>query len=172
VLKKLILFDRDGTLNKRIRNGYLLDVSQITYPNDYSSLDWLSADSYEVGIVTNQACVSRNLISIEVVHELTLEIARRLFINFTPGLFICPHSDADRCQCRKPNPGLIYSALEFFKIGPEDCFMVGDSPQDREASITAGVRFIGVCWDGECLGDDCAHTLANVIQCILSEGKE
>ena len=49
----LVLFDRDGTLNKRNVNGYVMTKSDLHFPPDIDTLRHLNY--VNVGIVTNQS---------------------------------------------------------------------------------------------------------------------
>lgn len=46
----------------------------------------------------------------------------------------------------KPNPDVIYKALEALGADTEDCLFVGDSMADMEAARRAGVRSCAVSW--------------------------
>ena len=53
-------------------------------------------------------------------------------------IFYCPHIPQDRCDCRKPKPGLIYRAKKRYRIDLETSIMVGDSAKDIECARNAG----------------------------------
>jgi D-glycero-D-manno-heptose 1,7-bisphosphate phosphatase len=55
-------------------------------------------------------------------------------------IYTCPHAPDDRCQCRKPAPGLIRQAIAESGIGPDETLVVGDDLRDLTAARTAGVR--------------------------------
>jgi phosphoglycolate phosphatase-like HAD superfamily hydrolase len=46
----------------------------------------------------------------------------------------------------KPNPDVIFKALEGLGAQPEDCLFVGDSPADMEAAKRAGVKSCAVTY--------------------------
>jgi len=54
------------------------------------------------------------------------------------GIWFCPHTAADNCDCRKPKPGMIYDILERFKANPAETWLVGDSLRDLQAMHEAG----------------------------------
>ncbi|MBO3463578.1 HAD hydrolase-like protein [Aetokthonos hydrillicola Thurmond2011] len=43
---------------------------------------------------------------------------------------------------RKPSPGMVKLALKEYGGLVEDCFMVGDRPEDEQCAKSAGIRFI------------------------------
>jgi HAD superfamily hydrolase (TIGR01549 family) len=46
----------------------------------------------------------------------------------------------------KPNPDVIFKALDGLRASPDDCLFVGDSPADMEAARRAGVKSCAVTY--------------------------
>ncbi len=163
---ELIILDRDGVLNVRNKFGYILKPEELTFPSDLNVLSKLSEERISFAVATNQQCVGLGLIS----HDLAIEISKtplRTIGVGNPNVFLCPHLISENCRCRKPLGGLIEQALNFTKIDKGLAIMVGDSVSDMEAAQNAGVDFLGVCWDGDCLGLYCCHTLTGVVERVL-----
>ena len=60
-----------------------------------------------------------------------------LYANYSIDLEVnfCPHHPTYGCKCRKPSPGM------FLRYSISDCdIMIGDSPTDMQASLSAGVK--------------------------------
>jgi len=164
---KMVVFDRDGTLNIREEGGYVLSKSQLKFPPDIQCLQSLSVNM--IAIVTNQACVEKGLVSHEEVIAITSLISQ-FFSNKTRlRIFMCPHIESSECLCRKPKPFLILKAIEHFGISKSEVVFVGDSKTDEEAALNAGIDFLAVCWDSECWYGNCLHTLKEVTE-FLNEG--
>jgi D-glycero-D-manno-heptose 1,7-bisphosphate phosphatase len=53
-------------------------------------------------------------------------------------IFVCPHAPADRCPCRKPNPGLFKEAAFKYHLDLERSFVVSDKWQDAAAAREIG----------------------------------
>jgi D-glycero-D-manno-heptose 1,7-bisphosphate phosphatase len=51
---------------------------------------------------------------------------------------VCIHVDADRCSCRKPNPGMLLDAARERDISFEQSIMIGDRWRDIEAGQAVG----------------------------------
>ena len=49
----------------------------------------------------------------------------------------------------KPAPDMVLRACDLLGVTPAEALMVGDSPYDRQAAGTAGVRFAGLGIDGD-----------------------
>jgi histidinol phosphatase-like enzyme len=48
------------------------------------------------------------------------------------GLYFCPHSPEDNCDCRKPETGLIKRAMAEHKLDLKDAVVIGDKLSDVE----------------------------------------
>jgi len=164
---KLLMLDRDGTLNKRIPNGYLLAEKDILRPTDLDSLVRIIDYNIKIAIISNQACISKKMISYEEIIKITKSILRPSIEIDDRSIFICPHQESENCFCRKPKPGLILKCLEYFNINKADSVFIGDSNLDAEAAKIADVRFFGVCWDSKCQGEICLHSISNAVDRIL-----
>jgi len=164
---KLVMFDRDGTLNRKIDNHYLLSENQIVTSPDMLEIKRIVELGFKISVVSNQACISKKLIDKLKVIEITKTVLKSVIDIPEEEIFICGHLDSDKCLCRKPMPGLIHQCLEYFNLNPSEAIMIGDSISDSNAASNAGVQFIGVCWDSTCMGSGCLHTIKNVIDKIL-----
>ena len=54
-------------------------------------------------------------------------------------VFYCKHDDSDKCQCRKPDPGLILKASKKWDIDLNKSYLIGDSWKDIEAAKKVNV---------------------------------
>ena len=93
-------------------------------------------------VVTNQAGIARGRLTMEKVEAAMVELDARLGDILT-GWMICPHTDDDRCECRKPKGGMITELAELYGVDLASSTMVGDQEVDRLAAEAAGVtRFV------------------------------
>ncbi len=59
--------------------------------------------------------------------------------------YYCTHLSADKCECRKPGPGLLLQAAREHSIDLARAVFVGDTETDAQAAYSAGVgRFVFV----------------------------
>lgn len=165
--KGLVIFDRDGTLNSRIHGSYVLSAEDIVIPDDLNQLSMLTQSGFQIAIATNQSCISKNLITHSQVLMLTQMICQPYLELNSSSIYVCPHVVTDYCMCRKPKPGLINRILADQANSVSNIFMVGDMQSDYQAAKAADIDFVGVCWDGECTGLLCRHTLTNAITWII-----
>ena len=137
-----IFLDRDGVLIEN-RPDYIRDWSQVQIiPDAICVLSHSAIKNYKVVIVTNQSAVGRGLMSLETANEinqLLLDLIHR-HGGHIDCLYMCPHSPADGCACRKPKPGLLLQAAQELSLDLSRSWMVGDAWTDLLAGKAAGLR--------------------------------
>jgi histidinol-phosphate phosphatase family protein len=89
-------------------------------------------------VVTNQAGVKRGRLKLERIEAALAELDRQLGGILT-AWEICPHDDADGCECRKPRGGMIKELAAVHGVDLAASTMVGDQEIDAEAARAAGV---------------------------------
>ncbi len=52
---------------------------------------------------------------------------------------LCPHTDEDGCDCRKPKPGMFLELARLYGVDLAGSTHVGDVEKDRVAAAAAGV---------------------------------
>jgi len=140
LLTKVVFLDRDGTIN-RDSADYVRSREDFEFlPGSLEAIKNLTLNGFVSIVITNQSAVPRNLISLselESVHKLLTETVA-LNGGEIKDVFYCPHMPEDECDCRKPEPGLIYQAREKYGIDLTAAVMVGDSAKDIECARRAG----------------------------------
>lgn len=109
-------------------------------PGAAEAVALLNAKGYRVLVITNQACVGRGDLSrslLDLIHA-HMDDAIASHGGQIDGWFVCPHRADENCLCRKPNPGLLRQAREFFGFIPERTRFVGDATRDVEAARIFG----------------------------------
>ena len=92
-------------------------------------------------LVTNQPDIARGTVSGQLVSEIHQRLKRFLQLD---DVRVCPHDDAEHCDCRKPMPGLLLQAARSLNIDLGSSFVVGDRWRDVEAGQRAGCKAIFV----------------------------
>lgn len=139
--QNLVILDRDGVIN-RDSVHYIKSVDEwIPYPSSIQAIARLTKAGYRVAVATNQSGIARhyyNTATLEQIHQRMIDLVSQAGGQLS-HIAYCPHLDEDRCDCRKPLPGLIYqiqSALDLPNL--EGTWMVGDSLRDIQAGSSAG----------------------------------
>ncbi len=89
-------------------------------------------------VVTNQAGIKRGRYRQEKVEAALADLDRQLGDILTAWA-ICPHDDADGCDCRKPKAGMIKDLAWVHGVDLAASTMVGDQESDAMAARAAGV---------------------------------
>lgn len=135
-----VILDRDGVLNVEAPGGYVLREADWRWQDGALEALRLLSDR-TLSVATNQSCIGRGLVdaaTIDGVHRRMIAEAAAVGAAFA-GVHRCPHAPDDGCVCRKPEPGLLVTAMESAGIAPEATVFVGDSPTDLEAARRAGI---------------------------------
>lgn len=144
--RSAVFLDRDGVLvESTVRDGVPQSARSLAelqiLPGVAQACERLRAAGFILVVVTNQPDVARGTLTAEAVAEMHHELRRRLPVD---DIAACLHDDADGCDCRKPQPGLLLAAAERWSIDIATSFLVGDRWRDVEAARRAGCRAIFV----------------------------
>jgi len=134
-----VLLDRDDTLILDVPyNGDPAKVEPM--PGAREAIEGLRRAGIPTAVISNQSGIGRGLLTQAEVEAVNAR-ADALIGPLGPWLF-CPHVPEDRCDCRKPAPGLIRQAASRLGVAPERCVVIGDIGADVEAARAAGARAV------------------------------
>ena len=139
-MKRAVFLHRDGVLNRAILADGLpkppscLEEVEIL-PGAAHAIHILHRNDFVPVVVTNQPDVARGRNTQLEVEEINAYIGGATNVKY---FYTCFHGDVDRCDCRKPRPGLIYRAARELDLSVEESFMVGDRWRDICAGQEAG----------------------------------
>ncbi|HMD10630.1 MAG TPA: HAD family hydrolase [Candidatus Acidoferrum sp.] len=140
-LRPAVFLDRDGTISEEV--GYLNHVSRFRIlPRVAESIRRLNEAGLPVIVVTNQSGVGRGYFPESLVHSIHEIMAQQLEAAGArlDAIYYCPHTSVDRCDCRKPNTGMLEVAAREHAIDLQRSFVVGDRHGDIELA-----RRVGAC---------------------------
>ena len=137
---KLIILDRDGVIN-RDRDDFVKSVDEwIPIEGSMDAIAFLTQAGYTIAVATNQSGIGRKYFTVQDLTEMHAKM-HRLAVQAggtIDGIWFCPHTAADNCECRKPKPGMIIDIIERFKANAAETWLVGDSLRDLQAIDAAG----------------------------------
>lgn len=130
-MNKAIILDRDGTIN--IDYGYVHKIDDFKYIDGaIEGLKILNDLGYILIIVTNQSGIGRGYFSIdeyEILNNYMIDSLSKENIIIS-RVYMCPHTDKDNCECRKPKLKLFYQAIKDFNIDINNSYVIGDKERD------------------------------------------
>jgi len=139
---RLVILDRDGVINEDSDNYIRSPDDFIPIPGSLEAITRLNQAGYTVVIASNQSGIGRgyfDLSTLDAIHDklrsLLAEVHGRI-----DGIFYCPHTPEDLCDCRKPKPGLYQDIASQFDISLTGVPVIGDSLRDIEAARAVGAK--------------------------------
>ena len=143
-VRRAVFLDRDGVINRAIvRRGKPYPPDSVEHveilPGVAESLLDLKRTGFLLLIVTNQPDVASGVQSRETVEAIHEHLRKELVVD---DIFVCYHSDADDCECRKPAPGLLLQAAKQYALDLNLSYIVGDRWRDVDAGHNAGCHSI------------------------------
>ena len=139
--RSAVFLDRDGVINRN-RSDYVRSTEQLDiFPSALPALAQLAQSEHAIVIITNQSAIGRGLVSAETVTQINHYLIKRIRAagGRIDGIYHCPHTPDDACECRKPSPGLLLQAASELNLELTRSWLIGDSLTDLQAAIAAGV---------------------------------
>ena len=134
---KIIILDRDGVINQD-SDAYVKNAQEwLPIANSLDAIGKLCQHGFEVFIATNQSGLGRgyfNQTDLDAMHKKMTDLVEQAGGHIS-GIFYCPHSPIDACDCRKPLAGLLDQIENHTNRSVAGCPMVGDSLRDLQAGI-------------------------------------
>ena len=136
--------DRDGTINvKAAEHEYVTSEREFAWlPGAVDGLVLLAKAGYVLAVVSNQRGVARGLVDRAVLAAIEERIQQELAPHGVriAAFRYCIHGPEDRCECRKPRPGLLLTLAEELDLDLRRSWMIGDSDSDVLAGRAAGCQ--------------------------------
>jgi D-glycero-D-manno-heptose 1,7-bisphosphate phosphatase len=141
---KLIVLDRDGTINKDSAEYIKSPKEWRALPKSLEAITKLKRYGYKVVVATNQSGIARGYFTLDTLRAIHKKMTTELIKvgGSLDGIFVCPHLNQDYCDCRKPKPGLLLKAAMRFNINPTEMLIIGDSMSDIFAARNCGALSI------------------------------
>jgi D-glycero-D-manno-heptose 1,7-bisphosphate phosphatase len=142
-MKRALFLDRDGVIN--VEKSYLYKVSEFEFIDGifdlcrhYQNLGFI------IIVVTNQSGIARNFYTENDFSKLTTWMIKEfknqgITVNY---VYYCPHHPEinGKCECRKPQPGMLLQAKKDFDVNLPNSIIIGDKERDIEAALNAGIN--------------------------------
>ena len=153
----IAFLDRDGVLNYGSPN-YINSPDELEIiEGAKEAISDLRSMGYRIAITTNQSAIMRGLWGEDTIHEIHKKLQNE--IGLIDVIMTCPHRSHDRCNCRKPMPGMLNEASSIIRGKKHQLpnwwgekptphhkldLMVGDRDSDMGAGWAVGARLFQV----------------------------
>ena len=137
---KLVILDRDGTINQDSDDYIKSPEEWIPLPGALEAIARLNHAGWQVVVASNQSGLGRGLFDMATLNAMHAKMNKHLSAvgGRIDAVFFCPHGPEDECHCRKPLPGLFEQIGERLGMDLKGTHVVGDSLRDLQAGVAVG----------------------------------
>jgi D-glycero-D-manno-heptose 1,7-bisphosphate phosphatase len=141
-----VFLDRDGTVCEEV--GYLSDEKELRLiPGAAEAIIKINQAGWKVIIISNQSGIARGYMNSDDVDRVNQKLLKLLKAEGAQvdGIYYCPHHPQGnspyniKCDCRKPEAGLLYKAAREHKLILDKSIMIGDKYSDVETAIRLNI---------------------------------
>lgn len=146
--RRTLLIDRDGVINVKMpHRKYLARFEDFKLiESNINALSELAKNDFDFILITNQPGIATGDVQSGFLKDLHLRLTLQLLVRGVPliAIYVCIHHWDDECDCRKPKPGMLNSAINDFELNPQVTYYVGDETKDIQAAIGAKISGIRI----------------------------
>ncbi|WP_338635682.1 HAD-IIIA family hydrolase [Spirobacillus cienkowskii] len=149
-----IFLDRDGTLNEH--KGHIINQDQLTLiPNVPSAIKKINKSKYLAILATNQPVIAKGMCSEEELKKIHWKLETLLGKEgaYLDRIYFCPHHPDKgfkgeiaeykiRCNCRKPETGMLEKAVKDLNIEKNKSWFIGDTTVDIECAKRMKIKSV------------------------------
>ena len=166
--QKVVFLDRDGIINEKPpEHQYVTQWKDFKFiPEIFDTLSALIKKDYKLVIVTNQQGIGKKLFNEQQLYDIHARMneefgKRDIKIE---KIYYCPHLESDGCNCRKPQPGMLYRAQNElpFIIDMDNSFILGDSIRDVQAGKAFGIKTVLFNSNGYANNNEADYLINNI----------
>ncbi|KZT15620.1 histidinol phosphate phosphatase [Acidovorax sp. GW101-3H11] len=144
---KLVILDRDGTLNP-LGEDFITSADEWTaVPGALEAIARLNHAGWHVVVATNQPGLGRGLFDVVALNAIHAKMHRQVAAvgGRIDAVFYCPHAADEECACRKPAPGLLEQISDRYGVERHDVQVVGSCAAHLQAGAALGAQLHLVC---------------------------
>lgn len=143
--KPAIFLDRDGVLTEE--KSYVCSLEELSiFPYAKECIKRIKEKGYYAIVITNQSGIARGLFTEKILQEINMYLIEEINVD---AIYYCPHHTngkiekyRKKCNCRKPEVGMLEKAQKDFQIDMEKSYLVGDRASDILTGKKAGLKTI------------------------------
>ena len=137
---KLIVLDRDGTLNEAPEDYIRSPEDWVPLPGALEAVARLNQGGWRVVVASNQSGLGRGLFDMATLNAIHARMHKELAAvgGRVEAVFFCPHAPEDGCDCRKPAPGLFLQAALRMGVPVGQIVTAGNALRHVQAGAAAG----------------------------------
>lgn len=157
-MNKAVFLDRDGVINKLVKNSLTKEFEPPHYPEDFKFIDYsfeslkiLNQSDFKLILISNQPDYAKGKTSLEnlkSVHEFFKKELKKNGIHFDSFNYCYHHPQgivkeySFACECRKPKTLFIDKSIREFDIDVNNSWLIGDRDTDILCGQNSGLMTI------------------------------
>jgi D-glycero-D-manno-heptose 1,7-bisphosphate phosphatase len=133
---KLAILDRDGVIN-RDSDLYVKSPDEWRpIPGSLDAIARLNQWGYRVVVATNQSGIGQGLFDMDRLNAIHDKMSKAVAQagGRIDAIFFCPHTNTDKCSCRKPRSGMFEEIAARYNMSLAGVPAIGDSLRDLQAA--------------------------------------
>lgn len=139
----IVILDRDGVINYD-SDAYIKTPEEWQpIPGSLEAIARLCRAGYRIAVVSNQSGIGRGLLDQETLERIHAKMIAAIEAagGHLSGIYFCPHTPEDDCECRKPRTALLRQlAADLGLTTLRGVPLIGDKLADLDLAAAAGAR--------------------------------
>ena len=137
---KLIILDNNGVINQSSLTFIKSPDEWKPIPGSLEAIARLTHAGYRVIIATNQSGIGRGLLDMTTFNAINDKMFKAVQQagGRLDAIFFCPHTQQDKCHCRKPETGMFQEIMHRYSTDLKGVPAIGDSLRDLQAAVAVG----------------------------------
>ena len=136
---KLLILERDGIINEESGEYLTSPAEWQPIQGSLEAIARANSAGFHVVIATNQPGLAKGRFDIDLLNAVHQKMFTELSMvgGHVDAVFFCPHAPEEKCQCRKPLPGMLLEIGSRFHADLRNVPVIGNSVRDIQAARAA-----------------------------------
>ena len=137
---KIVILDHNGVINQSSETFIKTPDEWRPIPGSLEAIAHLTHPGYRVVTATNQSGIGRGLLDMvtfnainDKMYKAAAQAGGRI-----DSIFFCPHTNVDKCNCRKPKTGMFEEIMQRYGTDLKNVPVIGDALRDLLAADAVG----------------------------------
>jgi len=137
---KLVILDHNGVINQISETFIKTPDEWRPIPGSLEAIARLTHSGYRVVTATNQSGIGRGLLDMVTFNTINDKMYKAVAQagGRIDSIFFCPHTNADKCNCRKPKTGMFVEIMQRYGTDLRNVPIIGDALRDLQAADAVG----------------------------------
>ena len=137
---KLVILDHNGVINQSSETFIKTPDEWLPIPGSLEAIARLTHSGYRVITASNQSGIGRGLLDMVTFNAINDKMYKAVSQagGRIDAVFFCPHTGADKCNCRKPKTGMFEEIMQRYGTDLKNVPIIGDALRDLQAADTIG----------------------------------